>query len=271
MQTFHASAVQLKAGPDKAENLAAAALLVCQAVSEGAGLVVLPEMFAWRGPQAAETEAAEEIPGPISRWAQAQARQHRIHLLAGSMLERAPGSAKCFNTALLADPAGGLIGRYRKIHLFDVDLPGKVSISESATRAPGGESVSISTGLAAIGMTICYDLRFPELFRALIDAGAEVIVVPSAFTAATGQAHWEPLLCARAIENQCFIVAANQVGPTDYGFADHGHSMIIDPWGKILAHTGGEGSAVVTARLDGGLLAKVRKELPCLRHRRLGV
>jgi predicted amidohydrolase len=173
-----------------------------------------------------------------------------------------------FNTSCLFDPRGAIVARYRKVHLFDVDLPGRVAVQESATRAPGAETVTASTELGTLGLSICYDLRFPELYRRLSRAGAEVLLVPSAFTFPTGAAHWEVLLRARAVENQCYVVAADQAGTSPQGFADWGDSMLIDPWGRVLARAG-DGEAVVSAEIDLDYLARVRRELPALAHARL--
>jgi nitrilase len=165
-------------------------------------------------------------------------------------------------------PDGRLVARYRKVHLFDVEIPGRVSVRESDALVAGDEAVSVETPLATLGLSICYDLRFPELFRRLGLAGAEVVLLPSAFTFHTGAAHWEVLCRARAIESQCYLIAANQGGVSPHGFPDYGNSMIVDPWGCVLARAG-DGEGVVTAELDGAYLQRVRTELPALRHARL--
>jgi predicted amidohydrolase len=268
VRSFRASAVQLKAGRERDENLTLADALVADAAEAGAELVVLPEVFAWRGPQSAEPDQAEPIPGPTSDHVAALARRLGIHLVAGSLLETSTGG-KCYNTSLLIGPDGTILARYRKIHLFEVDIEGEVTVSESRTRRPGEQVVCVDTELGRIGMSICYDLRFPELYRRLADAGAEIIVVPAAFTATTGAAHWEPLVRARAIENQCFVVTADQFGANEEGFREYGHSMIVDPWGRILAEAGGDGPRTVTALLDAQCLVDVRRKLPSLEHRRL--
>jgi predicted amidohydrolase len=198
----------------------------------------------------------------------ALARECSIHLCAGSILEAAPGGARAYNTSCLFDPTGRLVARYRKIHLFDVDLPGRVTVRESETRTPGADVVTVPTALGTLGLSICYDLRFPELYRKLAGGGAQVLLVPSAFTFPTGSAHWEVLCRARAIENQCWLVAADQTGMSPHGFADWGESMIVDPWGRVVARAG-DGDGIVTAEIDLGYLARVRRELPCLDHARL--
>ncbi len=265
---FVAAAVQMSSGPDRADNLARASALVREAAARGARLVVLPEVFAWRGPRDAEEAAAEPVPGPTSATLGALARESGIHLCGGSLLERVPGERRAYNTSCLFDPTGTLIARYRKIHLFDVDLPGQVTVQESATRAPGTEVVTTPTPLGTLGLSVCYDLRFPELYRALARAGAEILLVPSAFTFPTGAAHWEVLCRARAVENQCYLIAADQTGRNPHGFQDYGDSLIVDPWGRVLARAS-DGDGVVTAEIDSSYLARVRRELPCLKHVRL--
>lgn len=265
---FIAAAVQMLASDDKASNLAEAEGWLRQAARLGARLVVLPEVFIWRGNKKFERDCAEPIPGPTSERLAALALELKIFLLAGSILEAIPDSAKAYNTSLLFDPAGELLARYRKIHLFDVDLANGVSLRESDSRAHGSDVVAAPTELGTMGLSVCYDLRFPELYRGLADRGAQLICVPSAFTAFTGQAHWETLLRARAIENQAFIIAADQFGKSPKSFECHGHSMIVDPWGMILAELP-DGAGVITAEIDLEQLAKVRAELPALRHRRL--
>jgi predicted amidohydrolase len=198
----------------------------------------------------------------------ALARELGIFLCMGSILESATDDARPYNTSCLLDPAGESIARYRKIHLFDVALPGRVAVEESATRSPGDATVVVPTPLATLGCSVCYDLRFPELYRALARDGAEVLLVPSAFTFPTGAAHWDVLCRARAVENQCFLLAANQVGPSPHGHRDYGNSLIVDPWGTVLARAGDD-EGIAVAELDGAVLARVRRELPALAHRRL--
>ena len=265
---FLAAAVQMLASDDKAVNLKKAEHWIRQAATSGARVIALPEVFIWRGAKKFERESAEPIPGPTSTALAGLARELRIYLLAGSILEEIPGSAKAYNTSLLIDPNGELIASYRKIHLFDVDLANGVSLRESDTRAHGAEVVVAQTELATMGLSVCYDLRFPELYRGLADRGAQIIFVPSAFTAFTGAAHWQTLLRARAIDNQVYIIAPDQFGKSAKSFETHGHSMIIDPWGKILAERA-DGPGVISAELDFEYLGKVRAELPALKHRRL--
>lgn len=267
MRSYLAAAVQMTASSSKEENLAKAESFVRLAAERGAAVIVLPEVFAWRGPRAEEPAQIESIPGPTSERLQELARRYGIYLLAGSFLEKS-AEKSAYNTSLLLNPAGEILAHYRKIHLFDVDIPGQVRVKESDTKKPGQEVVASDTPLGVFGLSVCYDLRFPELYRQLAQRGAEVIFVPSAFTFPTGAAHWEPLLRARAIENQAYVIAPNQIGKNTHGFADYGNSMIIDPWGKVIARAADK-ECLITAEIDRDYLEKVRKELPCLAHRRL--
>jgi predicted amidohydrolase len=268
MQSFVAAAVQMKSGSDRAANLAEASARIVEAAGAGAQLIVLPEVFAWRGRHDLEREQAEPVPGPTTDAMSELAMRLGVHLVAGSILESSSEGLP-FNTTTVFGPDGALLARYRKIHLFDVDLPGRVTIRESAMRAPGSEVVTVATSLGRIGLAVCYDLRFPELFRRLAEAGSEVVVMPSAFTRPTGQAHWETLVRARAIENQCFFVAPNQYGAASQGHHDYGNSLLVDPWGAVLARGADDEPGVVSATLDASVLDRVRRELPCLTHRRL--
>ena len=263
-----AAAIQMLASDDKEANRKEAARWVTEATAKGAHLVALPEVFIWRGNKTEEKNAAESIPGPTSEFLQTLARELRIYLLGGSILEAIPGSQKAYNTSLFFGPQGDVLASYRKIHLFDVDLENGVAARESDTREFGNAAVVAKTDFCPMGLSICYDLRFPELYRTLVLRGAQVIFVPSAFTAYTGQAHWEPLIRARAIENQVYVVAPDQYGKNPKSFATHGHSVIVDPWGKVLAELS-DVPGVVLAEIDLDYLAKVRTELPALAHRRL--
>jgi deaminated glutathione amidase len=265
---FLAAAVQMLAGDDKAANLAEAERWIRAAAAQGARVVALPEVFIWRGVKKQERENAEAIPGATSEHLSRLARDLGIYLLGGSILEEIPGTPKAYNTSLLFDPLGKLLASYRKIHLFDVDLADGTSLRESATREFGAGVVAVSTEICTMGLSVCYDLRFPELYRALVAKGARLIFVPSAFTAYTGQAHWETLLRARAIENQVYVIAPGQFGKSPNSFETHGHSMIVDPWGKVIAVLP-DGPGIVLAEIDLDYLAKIRAELPALDHRKL--
>jgi predicted amidohydrolase len=269
------AAVQTTAGPDRAANLGAAEVLVAEAATAGAELIVLPELFSLLAGGAVMRAGAEPLDGPTSAWATEQARAHGCWLVAGSFPERTSTHAtdgRYHNTCCLFGPDGARRATYRKIHLFDNEVPG-AAFHESASVAPGTEVVTASAetgaGTVIVGFATCYDLRFPELFRALADAGTHVVVLPSAFTAVTGRAHWAVLVRARAIEDQCFVVAAGQVGVTGTGIACHGHSMVVDPWGEVVAELGGEHPGVLVADLPLDRIAEVRARLPTLTHRRL--
>jgi predicted amidohydrolase len=262
---FLAAAVQLCAGADSAANLDRAESLVREAAQRGARLVALPEVFAWRGPRDQERERAETIPGPTSDRLARWARALDIHLLGGSILERVDGARKVYNTSCLFDRRGELIASYRKAHLFDVAIPGHVAIRESDTRQSGDDLVSVTTELGHIGLSVCYDLRFPELYRHLTRSGAQLIMIPSAFTFPTGAAHWEILVRARAIENQVYVIAPDQIGRSPSGVNDFGNSLIVDPWGTPLARAA-DREGVVVAEIDLDHLDRVRRELPCLEH-----
>ena len=268
MTTFLAAAIQMSAGREKSANLERADRLIRLAGSRGAALAVLPEVFNWRGKRAEEADAAEDLDGPSLTHMTSLAKELRIHLLAGSITERVPGQIRNYNASVLIGPDGSRLAMYRKIHLFDIDLPGRVTIKESDTKLSGEEIVCADTPLGKIGLTICYDLRFPELYRRLTTKGAQIVTVPSAFTFPTGEAHWEVLIRCRAIENQVYVIAPGQFGPNVHGFADYGNSMIVDPWGRVMARAG-DHEGIAMAELDLDYLARVRREMPCLDHAQL--
>ena len=264
MTSVRVAAVQMDSRPDRDENLEVATRLIAAAVRDGAVFVALPEMFNLLGDRATLRAGAEPLDGPTQTWAAERAHEHGIHLLAGSMIEAA-GELR-HNTSCLYAPDGARVAEYRKVHLFDVSVPG-AEFSESATVSPGDRAVVASAPPLTLGLAICYDLRFPEEFRAQVRRGATAIALPSAFTAATGRDHWEPLLRARAIENQCFVIAPDQCGVPSAGPAWHGHSLILDPWGEVLAEAGTE-PGIIVADLDPARLAEVRTRLPALDHAR---
>jgi predicted amidohydrolase len=260
-----AAAAQLNSNEDFERNLEAADRLVREAARLGAELVVLPEKWTALGEPERVAALAQPLDGPAVSWARAIAQELSIDLVAGSISELVLDGAKRQNTSVHVGPDGDVRGVYRKLHMFDVEVDG-VTYAESAHEQPGEELVvsELSAG-ARLGMTVCYDLRFPELYRQLALGGAEVISVPSAFTLPTTRDHWEILLRARAIENQCFVVAANQFGEHPGGFRSGGRSMIVDPWGLVLA-TAADTESVVVAELDLENLGAIRRRFPTLRH-----
>jgi len=261
---LRAAAVQLNSIGEKDRNLEAAERLVRAAAADGAELVALPEKWNLLAAGDELLAGAEPLDGPSLTAAREWARELGIYLLAGSISER--GAEKAFNTSVLIDPEGEDLAVYRKIHMFDVDVGG-VSYRESDHEEPGSEIVTAPLGELIAGLTVCYDLRFPELYRILAVRGARLVAVPSAFTAATGRDHWEVLLRARAIENQVFVLAPNQTGEAPPHFDSYGHSAIVDPWGRVLAlASGGEG--FVAADLDLAEQERERASLPSLANRR---
>jgi deaminated glutathione amidase len=261
---LRAAVVQLNSTSDKARNLAAAERLVRAAAADGAELVALPEKWNLLAGGEELLAGAEPLDGPSLAAARGWARALGIHLLAGSIAERGEGE-KAFNASVLIGPDGEDLAVYRKIHMFDVDAGG-VAYRESEHEQAGTEVVTAPVGELIAGLSVCYDLRFPELFRILALRGARVLTVPSAFTAATGRDHWEVLLRARAIENQAFVLAPNQVGEAPPHFDSFGHSAIVDPWGRVLA-TAPAGEGFVAADLDLAAQDRVRESLPSLANR----
>ncbi len=257
--------VQLNSNGDKARNLEAAERLVRAAAADGAELVALPEKWNLLAGGQDLLIGAETLDGPSLNAARGWARELGIHLLAGSIAERGEGE-KALNTSVLIDPAGEDLAVYRKVHMFDVDAGG-VSYRESEYEQAGSELVTAPLGELIAGLSVCYDLRFPELFRILAVRGARLLTVPSAFTSATGRDHWEVLLRARAIENQAFVLAPNQVGTAPPHYDSFGHSAIVDPWGRVLARAPDE-ECFVAAELDLAAQDRVRESLPSLANRR---
>ena len=264
---MRAAAVQLQSTPDRDRNLEAADRLTRAAASAGAELIVLPEKWPALGTPEQTIAGAEPFDGPILQWARATARELGIDLVAGSFSERVEGDERGRNTSIHVGPDGELRASYRKIHMFDVEVGGRV-YKESEHEAPGDEIVVSETANGiGLGLTICYDVRFPELYRILAVRGAEIVAVPAAFTFATTRDHWEILLRARAIEGQAFVVAANQIGEHAPGIRSGGRSMIVDPWGVVLA-TAPDTETFVVAELDLERQAEIRRTLPSLANRR---
>ena len=262
---MRAAAVQLNSNEDKDRNLARAERLIRAAASDDAELVVLPEKFNVLGRHDAYEAQAEPLDGPTVGWARDLARELCIDLVAGSFVERREGHDKLANTSVHVGPDGELRGVYRKIHMFDVTVAGK-AYHESTSQEAGDEVVTSEADGARLGLTVCYDLRFPELYRILAVRGARILTVPAAFTKHTGKAHWDTLVRARAIENQAFVVAAGQIGTHPPDNESFGASQIVDPWGDVLARAPGE-EAFVAAELDFARQDAVRESLPSLANR----
>ncbi|WP_113720776.1 carbon-nitrogen hydrolase family protein [Aeromonas salmonicida] len=264
------AAIQLVSGRHWQDNREQIAAELAALPAERPLLVLLPENFALFGERQGYLDGAERIgEGPIQQQLAAWAKELGIWLVAGAMPTAIPGSAHIHTSSLVFDSAGELRGHYHKIHLFDVDVADNQGrYRESETFSPGQDCVLIDSPFGPLGLSICYDLRFPELYRQLARAGARVLLVPAAFTAVTGEAHWEPLLRARAIENQCYVVAANQGGTHETGRHTWGHSMVIDPWGRVLACQP-SGRATVLAAMDPELGDELKRTMPVLQHARL--
>ncbi len=264
---MRAAAIQLNANTDKARNLGVAARLVAEAAADGAELIALPEKWnLLAGPDELAAGAEELETGPSLSAARDWAREHRVHLLAGSITERRPDVDRFSNTSCLLGPGGETIATYRKVHMFDVDVGG-VSYRESALEEPGDELVVAEAAGVEIGLSVCYDLRFPELYRILAVRGARLLTVPSAFTMATGRDHWQVLLRARAIENQAFVLAPNQFGAAPPHYSSYGRSAIVDPWGVVLGQAP-DGEGFIAAELDLARQDEIRASLPSLANRR---
>ena len=260
------SAVQMASGPDKEANIARAAELTRQAAASGARVIALPETFDYRGTGMDLAQVAEPLPGTALQPLMRIAREHSVWIVAGSVHESGGADKRPFNTSVLIDPQGKMAAVYRKIHLFDIVI-GDRSVTESAKYQRGNQVICADVDGIRVGLSICYDLRFPEQYRLLAEAGVDVIFIPSSFTAPTGEAHWEVLVRARAIENQCFVVAPGQSGVGAGGIPTYGNSMIVDPWGRMLARAGMEPESIITATLDFAETAEIRRDLPALHNR----
>lgn len=265
-----AAVVQLTSTSDSNRSQDDAERLIRRAASYGAKLVATPENTEFLGPHDQKVARAEPLDGSVGRRFGALARELGIHLLLGSFAERSPHADRCYNTSVMFGPEGTVIAAYRKIHLFDVDVSSDVSFLESRTVVAGTEVVAANTSFGTVGMSVCYDLRFPELYRALRDRGSVLITIPSAFTLATGKDHWETLVRARAIETQCYVLAPGQHGKHDDGGLRNswGHSMIVDPWGHVVAMVS-DGPGIALAEIDFARVEKIRQGMPIASHRRL--
>jgi deaminated glutathione amidase len=268
------AAVQLQSQAEVGENLDRVESRVAEAAGRGAEVVVLPENFAFFGEEEGKRAVAEEFSpgsaatGVIRARLSEMARKHAVHVVAGGVPERSSDPDRPFNACVVVSREGAIHAVYRKVHLFDVDLVDGTRYRESGSTSAGSEPVTVDIEGTNFGLSVCYDLRFPELYRALAGAGAEVLVVPAAFTLLTGKDHWHVLLRARAIESQAYVIAAAQGGKHPRGRQTYGKSCIIDPWGDVIAQAS-EGEGVVVATLDPAYLERVRANLPALRHRRL--
>ena len=259
---------QMASGPDKQQNIQHAVDLVKKAAENGATLVALPETFDYRGDSSTLSSIAEPLPGTALEPLMHLAAERAVWILAGSVHEQDKGASMPYNTSVLIDPQGGIAAAYRKMHLFDITI-GDRSVAESSRYTAGTDVVCAEAAGMRVGLTICYDIRFPELYRRLADFGVDLVFIPSSFTALTGDAHWEILVRARAIENQCFVVAPGQAGMGAGGIPTYGNSMIVDPWGRVLARAPQEGEHVISAELDLGELTDIRRRLPALHNRKL--
>ena len=264
---LNVAVLQMNSGADKEANIATALDLIDRAARSGARLVVLPEVWTYLGPDEGNRPNAEPVPGPVSDLLADRARRHGIYVHGGSFLESRQGEPGLLNTSLVFSPDGDIIARYSKIHMFDVVLDGDAKYMESATVTPGDEIVTLDIDGVPVGLAICYDLRFPELFRILALRGARLIVLPAAFTMTTGKDHWEVLIRARAIENETFFVACGQWGMHPPGNWCYGRSMIVDPWGTVLA-TAQDGVGIAQASLSDERVTAVRRQIPSLANRR---
>jgi predicted amidohydrolase len=261
------AAVQMTSTADVQGNVSRALARVQRAAEQGAALVALPENLAYLRKEGTPVELRVTLDGDLVGSFGEIARERGIHVLLGSVPEKIARSSRIYNTSVLIGPNGRVVATYRKMHLFDIDAPGEVVLRESRTVKPGDRPVVVDTPLGCLGLSICYDLRFPELYRHLALAGAEVLFVPAAFTSYTGPHHWLPLLRARAIENQCWIVAPAQVGRHDAERSSHGETVVIDPWGKVVARRA-RGEGTILAEIDREKVRRVRQSLPCLTHLR---
>lgn len=263
------AAIQLNCQDNKAENISKALEYVEEAANKGADFIVLPEYVDFMGEDQEKIKIGEDIPGPTSNAFANIAKEYNIYLLSGTIHENSD-SHRLYNTSLLFNRNGEMIAKYRKIHLYDAEFEGRYTIKESDTIIPGEQVVAADTSFGKVGLAICYDIRFPELFRSLSLQGSKVIFVPAAFPLYTGAHHWEILLRARAIENQCYIVAAGQFGTAPPDHVEFGSSMIIDPWGTVLARAP-EKESIIMSDIDLSYIDHVRSRIPCFKHRRPSV
>ena len=265
MENLTVAAVQMTANEDKERNIDIALGFIDDALRKGAELVVLPEMFNCYSFPEVMIENAETVPGYTTNILSKKAKDKGIYIICG-IYEKAEGQ-KAYNTCVAIGPDGNILGTYSKTHLFDIDVPGSITYNESQGVSPGKKITNFQIKDIKCGMAVCYDLRFPELFRVMALEGASIFVVSCAFTRATGQFHWDPLIKARAIENQVFLIAANQIGKHPNDIISHGNSMIVDPWGRVLVHAS-DSDNIIMSRLDFNILKSSRDEMPLFKQRR---
>lgn len=269
LRKYKIAVVQLDSQNNKGENLKTACRCIDEAAAEGVRLVSFPEMMNLSGENIGEGGGHETIPGYTTEILMAKAREHGIYIHSGSFCEKIHGGEKAYNTSVIIDPEGEIIARYRKLHTFDVTLPDGTVCDESARVHPGDEIVTVDTALGRLGMSICYDIRFPELYRIMALDGAQVIFTPASFTMPTGKDHWEPILRTRAIENGCYIVSPGQIGKKVH-FTAYGNSMVVDPWGTVVSRAR-DTVGVIYAEIDLDYEDAIRAKIPSLANRRADV
>ncbi len=269
LRKYKIAVVQLDSQNNKGENLKTACRCIDEAATEGVRLVSFPEMMNLSGENIGEGGGHETIPGYTTKILMAKAREHGIYIHSGSFCEKIPGGEKAYNTSVIIDPEGEIIAHYRKLHTFDVTLPDGTVCDESARVHPGDEIVTVDTALGKLGMSICYDIRFPELYRIMALDGAQVIFTPASFTMPTGKDHWEPILRTRAIENGCYIVSPGQIGKKVH-FTAYGNSMVVDPWGTVVSRAR-DTVGVIYAEIDLDYEDAIRAKIPSLANRRADV
>ncbi|ELZ84715.1 nitrilase [Haloferax elongans ATCC BAA-1513] len=267
MSQFVVAACQMDSKGDKQDNLDRALSFVDEAARAGADLVTFPEMVTYMGDRDRYPDVAEPAAGPTVQQFAEKAREHGLYVHTGSFFEQIPDSERVYNTSAVIDPDGTVLDTYRKVHLFDIELEGSVEQQESAYVAPGDDIVTVETDLATLGLSICYDLRFPRLYQTMAQQGANVFLVPAAFTMYTGKDHWETLLRARAIENQAWVVAPAQIGDKPASEPTYGRTLVVDPWGNVVAKAS-DRETMLTATIDLEYLEDVRRDMQTLQHAR---
>lgn len=266
MRKFLAAVIQTDSQSNKAENMKAACEFIDQAARRGAKLVALPEAVNFVGGPISHVDMSEDIPGYTTGILSAKAREHGIFINGGSITQRREGDTRAYNTSVMFDDKGEIIATYRKLHTFDITIPGGAVNRESDHIYPGSEIVTVDTALGKMGMSICYDIRFGEMYRIMALEGAQIIFTPANFTLPTGKDHWEPILRTRAIENTCYVIAPGQIGTKPH-FTSYGNSMIIDPWGQVIARVSNR-PGIALAEIDLDYLNEIRASLPSLKNRR---